>query len=462
MTCDSASERTPAALFSDEDLRVLFDRLKKYSSILVAVSGGADSVALLHLLVRWAKDATDAPQIEAATIDHNLRPESKTEAAWVAALAARIGVGHTVARWDGDKPLTGRQAAARDARYRLLGDIVEQRALPQPTALVTAHTQDDQGETFLMRLVRGSGIDGLSAMDEARPLTEVSEDLTLERPLLGVPKSRLEQMLQAVGQSWLDDPSNASLEFERIQVRQALHKLADLGVTQEALALSAQRAGRARRALEQATETFVTAAVTLNNGAFAEVAWSDFRALADDIQIRVLLRLIDGFGGSAASAELLKIEALHNRLATGIDRTATLGGCIISRNADTVQIYREEGRVPLPAIKVAAGDTAEWDQRFHVSVSSEHPESNKAVTVRALGRPGFAALRPQLEAGLANMPAAAAATLPSFWHGDELLAVPTLHIGGGPSPPPESRSEDPPGRHGVCSGDYWAAFIGVR
>ncbi|MEJ1938863.1 tRNA lysidine(34) synthetase TilS, partial [Nostoc sp. NIES-2111] len=155
--------------------------------LLLAVSGGPDSMALLALCAAWANERPDGqprPPLFAATVDHWLRPEARDEAAMVAREASRLSVPHSVLDWAGPKPRTGLQEAARQARYALLA---EEARRVGATDVVTAHHADDQAETILMRLVRGSGLDGLAGMAAERPL----DGVRLVRPLLGIPKSRL-------------------------------------------------------------------------------------------------------------------------------------------------------------------------------------------------------------------------------------------------------------------------------
>ena len=180
----------------------------------VAVSGGPDSLALL-LLAAAARPGL----IDAATVDHGLRPESRDEAEMVASVCAGLGIPHTIllADWS-ESPTANIQAEARTMRYRLLADWAERRALP---ALATAHHADDQAETLLMRLARGAGVRGLGGTRARRKLTE---DVTLVRPLLGWRKSELVAVVQSAGLQAVDDPSNRDPKHDRSRIRQALEQ----------------------------------------------------------------------------------------------------------------------------------------------------------------------------------------------------------------------------------------------
>ena len=217
----------------------------------IAVSGGPDSLALL-LLAAEAR----AGAVEAATVDHALRPESRAEAEFVAEVCAKLGVPHTIltADWD-EKPDSALQERARLMRYRLLGEWARQRAL---TALLTAHHLDDQAETLLMRLARGAGVRGLAGMRRAARVPGV--DMALLRPLLGWRHSDLEAVCSAAAVDPVRDPSNHDERFERVRVRKALGESDWLNP--EALAASAGHLADADAALDWAADLEWQSAVT--------------------------------------------------------------------------------------------------------------------------------------------------------------------------------------------------------
>jgi tRNA(Ile)-lysidine synthase len=221
----------------------------------IAVSGGPDSLALLLLAAQSRPGA-----VEAATVDHALRPESRAEAEFVAEVCARLGVPHRIltVSW-GAKPESALQERARLMRYRLLGEWALERGL---SALVTAHHLDDQAETLLMRLARGAGVRGLAGMRRVArtPETEVA----LIRPLLGWRHSDLEAICAAAGLDPVQDPSNHHERFERVRTRRALAQ-ADW-LDPKALAASAGHLAEAERALDWAADVEWRRGVTVNGG----------------------------------------------------------------------------------------------------------------------------------------------------------------------------------------------------
>jgi tRNA(Ile)-lysidine synthase len=198
----------------DDELGALFEGLETLPGLVIAVSGGPDSTALLVLAARWAKRlGRSAPRLLAATVDHGLRRQSAAEAAAVRALARRLGVSHRTLRWRGKKPQSGLQEAARAARYGLLAQAARRAGYAH---ILTGHTLDDQAETVLLRLTRGSGLAGLRGMASPTPLPfAAGGKMLLVRPFLAIAKSRLVATLQAAAIAYSDDPSNLDPRFTR-------------------------------------------------------------------------------------------------------------------------------------------------------------------------------------------------------------------------------------------------------
>jgi tRNA(Ile)-lysidine synthase len=433
---------------TDDEIRALFAP-HLGAPMAVAVSGGADSMALMHIAQRAlvlvpqpeAMRQVARPRLIVLTVDHGLRPDSANDARWVAAQAEAAGLRCHILKWTGDKPAQGIQAAARAARYRLMHEALVEEAQPfhkLVRTLLTAHHNEDQAETFLMRLARGSGIDGLSAMQEtalvataAMPPAAYGVQLTVIRPLLDFPKSRLVATLKAASLEWRDDPSNDRDDFERVRVRKALVALADLGITSASIARSAARLSRARSAVMRQVHESAERHIHWHDGAFGSIPLDALNALSDEIAIRLLTRLIGAFGGEAPDPRLSEIEALAERIRATTDRAwpmraATLGGCRLDwRPGGILRVWREAGRSALPTLVVEPGTKAAvWDRRFEITTS---PDLGGPVDVRALGAVGWRALKAE-HRSVANLrlPPGAGATLPACWLGDRLLAVPGL------------------------------------
>lgn len=416
----------------DEAAR-LFAPLADFAHVVVAVSGGPDSMALLHLLAEW-RDALGqgAPALLAATIDHDLRPESAAEARFVAAAAAGLGVTHTTAKWAGCKPARGLPAAARAARYRLLRAIAEDAAPSAFSAVATAHTLEDQAETFLMRLARGSGVEGLAEMKRRRAI-EPDEDcfVMLVRPLLDIPKARLIATLQARGATWVEDPSNARLDQERPRVRALLARLEHDGLTAPAIARSAQRLRRAEETLSFADRRFVQdLEMKVDREIYAELDGQAFVEGPRLLRERLLARLITRFGGSTPPPELSEVEDLVAVLEGDADVRATLGGAVVSQGSRALRVWREAGRAGAARLVIQDEMPCLWDDRFWVSAPCA--DEKDPVEVQCLGPDGVAALPDNARPD--GIPARALWSLPGFYQVGKLISVPTLayHVCPGP------------------------------
>jgi tRNA(Ile)-lysidine synthase len=333
----------------EDEAAGLLAPLRAFPSVLLAVSGGPDSLALMHLAARWARKTPDAPALAVATVDHGLRAESEAEAAAVRSLATSLGLPHTVLVWTGPKPSTGVQSAARDARYALLA--AHARAIGAG-AVVTGHQSDDQAETVLMRLLVGSGPAGLAGMRPARPLDE----LMLLRPLLDIPKVRLVATVEAAGLTSVDDTGNASPHFARGRLRRLMPLLATEGLDRNRLLRLSQRAARAEKALADTADAAFARLVRRQGGVV--VVYPGFAALPGEIAVRLLLRACAVAKACTATeragpARLERAERLAAVLqevgSTGRGLVRTLAGCRVAADGHgfvtiTPESERRRGR----------------------------------------------------------------------------------------------------------------------
>src|SRR6478672_4635511 len=313
---------------SAQEAKRLFADWRGVRAIVLAVSGGPDSIALMWLAARWRRALARGPRLIAVTVDHGLRAEAAAEARDVKRLARVLDLPHRTVRWTGAKPTTGLPAAARAARYRLLGQAARASGA---THILTAHTRDDQAETLLMRMLRGSGIAGLAAM--ARQSER--DGVWLARPLLDVPKSQLIATLNKAKIAFADDPTNRDTNFTRPRLRALMPVLAEEGGDARNLARLAGRLARANAALEvlvDGAERYLALRDRNDASRFGFDA-SAFAGLAEEIRLRLLIRAIDRVGHEGP-AELGKAEALL----TALDRAVlqgeglkqTLAGAVIS------------------------------------------------------------------------------------------------------------------------------------
>lgn len=334
----------PGVSGSDDriDSDALFAPLAGYRRLGLAVSGGPDSLALMLLAHRFAEKAGQLARFTVYAVDHGLRPEAADEVAFVAREATKLGFQARVLRWEGRKPATGIQAAARLARYRLIGEAMQQDGAE---ALLTAHHLGDQAETVLMRMAHGSGLEGLRGMD----YLAVIEGTTIIRPLLGVDPATLRAVVDAAGIVPVTDPSNSDLDYERVRWRLMLPQLAALGLDARRLARLAERMRDADEALG-----------SLANRALAElieprgetkqivIDRARFITLPRAVAVRVLQQALAEIGGSRKPHALAPVEALADRLKRE-HAGATLHGCVVRSSAAAIRIEKEPGRAAAAA-----------------------------------------------------------------------------------------------------------------
>lgn len=375
------------------------------SRMAVAVSGGADSMALAWMAHEWA--AARGIALHALTVDHRLRPESTDEARQVAAWMAARGIPHHILTWEHDAPpAANRQAAARDARHRLMAEWCRAHDVAY---LLLAHHRDDQAETFLIRLQRGSGVDGLAAM---RPVAQ-REGITLLRPLLDTPKAVLVEFLQTQAQQWVEDPSNRDPHYTRTQARALL---AQGWLDAATLSATADHMARARDFLERETAKADAACLTWHDEGYITLDYPAFAALHEELRLRLLAKVFRHMNASAYRPRFAELKALHDAL----PNARTLAGCQFVPLGDTVRIQREAAAAAGPT-----GSAGLWDGRFRLRFGADCPQA----TVAALGANGWALLAadaPELAKRI-RLPKALLHTLPALWHLETPLAVP--HIG---------------------------------
>lgn len=319
------------------DPAALFAPLAEFDRIALAVSGGPDSLALMLLADAFCRAGGAAQRrFVVYSVDHGLRPEAAAEAAFVVREAERLGFFARVLRWDGAKPATGVQEAARTARYRLFAAAMERDGAQ---VLVTAHHLGDQAETVLMRLAHGSGVEGLRGMDY---MTEIA-GLRIVRPLLHTEPEALRDIVAQAGLAPVHDPSNTDLDYERVRWRQLMPQLAALGLDTGRLARFADRMRETESALVSMTAEAMTLVAFNEDHTEAAIGRNLLQGVPRAIAVRVLARTLDRIGGGQKPHALGAVEALAQRLLREPVR-ATLHGCLVSGGKTTIRIRREPGR----------------------------------------------------------------------------------------------------------------------
>lgn len=354
-------------------LDALFAAVAGEPALALAVSGGADSLALMLLAQRWAAGRGAAPRLVVYSVDHGLRPEAAAEVAMVLQAAAALGLPARGFAWAGRKPESGVQEAARAARYRLMGSAMAEDGA---TVLLTAHHLQDQAETVLMRMAHGSGIEGLKGMTA---MAEI-EGVRVHRPLLGVDPASLRAVVDAAGLTPAEDPSNADPHYERVRWRQAMPQLAALGLDAAALALFATRMAETDAAITQVADGCFTEIVRLDGFGAARIELAPFVGLSPAISTRLLGRVLNIVGGRQKPRALGQVERLRQAIAEqGLAKATTMLGCVIRIKDGAVAVAREPGRALPPDALLAPHGELVWDERFRIVNAS--PEAGLTASV---------------------------------------------------------------------------------
>jgi tRNA(Ile)-lysidine synthase len=302
----------------------------------VAVSGGGDSVALMVLLAEWAQaSGRERPVI--LTVDHRLRPGSDRTAAAVVASAQALGLEAHIQVWRGRKPVADIEGAARAARYRLMGSWCRAHGVH---ALYVAHTLEDQAETFLLRLARGSGVDGLAAMSEVSPFPLPGfEGICVVRPLLGTSRVGLRTFLAARKIGWHEDEMNVDPRFARVRLRAVWPSLLAAGLSAERIADAARHLARARLALDHDVVVLLSEASQLHEG-YVLLDGATLAAAPREIGLRALARVLMEVSGRAYRPRFERLECLFDAIGRDVFAGGrTLHGCVVKPAAKRLQRF---------------------------------------------------------------------------------------------------------------------------
>ncbi len=410
------SEVTVDAPIGRDEFACLMNAVGPFESaprLAVGCSGGADSLALTLLMHDWA--TVQGGMVTALTVDHRLRPDSTAEANRVADWLQGRNIPHEILT-RAETPIAGNlQAAARAVRYDLMSRWCVRHDVLH---LGLAHHGEDQAETVLLRLTRGSGVDGLAAMT---PVVETAS-VRLLRPFLDLPKARLRSTLAAADAEFVDDPSNENVSFARVRFRKAAPMLASEGLSMRRLCDTARRMARARRALDQGAADLLARSASLRPEGYGYLDRAALCAAPEEVALRALARMLGCIGGTPYPPRLERLERLYAALTgpLGLESARTLMGCRIAPVHDQVLICREP-RAAKEAIS-ADGDV-HWDGRFRISV-----DGDPRFELRRLGRKGWAEIvKASPEMRKTAIPAAVRPSLPTFWHLDVVAFVPHLN-----------------------------------
>ena len=376
------------------------------SALGIAVSGGSDSLGLLYLINSWPNKRN--LKIIVLTVDHNLRDGSSDEASYVGKLCKNLGLKHKTLLWAREDLKGNLSANAREARYFLM-----QKALPSSALLITGHTLDDQAETFLMRLRRGSGVDGLSSMAERSYLSFGGDDLMIFRPLLKFERQTLRDVLNFHEVKWLEDPTNSDEGFERVRVRKLLTSFAELGLDKTKISKTASLMQSAKTALNHFAFDFYE---KFGSCMYGDIIFDfeEFSNLPLDIKRRLLAAAQQWVSSQKYRPRLSQIDALLDSIN---EKTAFSGsGTICYFHDKSIQITRELNSC---VNEIEAANGLIFDNRWELSTSANCAE----FTVKCLGENGFKSLDANVRK---EIPYKTIIVLPALFKDSALINFPFL------------------------------------
>ncbi len=328
----------------------------------VAVSGGSDSMALLHMLTDWEFDKK--PDIIAASVDHGLRTESQSEIKFVKEICRKKKIKHFSLRTTTNllKTRGNLQENARIERYKLLKNWAVEQKLQ---CVLVGHTLDDQEENLLMRFFRGSGVDGLVSMQKS----VVRSEILWIRPLLNLRREELQQYLKIKKYRWVDDPSNYDNKYLRVRIRALLQQLKVDNLLTPNFVKTTEHMSRASKLLRKTATFDAKNLLSFNEAGQITFDGSKFSELFEDTQYRILAGIISWFSGTVykprfSQLEHVYYELVQNKHLAGI----TLGGTIFRKKRGVVTVFREFASVK--SVHVVKDQNFIWDNRWHITMNA--------------------------------------------------------------------------------------------
>ena len=372
----------------------------------VAVSGGSDSLSLLYLINSWSNKKN--LKIVILTVDHNLRNGSADEALYVGELCNKLGLIHKTLFWDHEDIEGNLSASAREARYRLM-----QNSIPSDAILITGHTLDDQAETFLMRLRRGSGVDGLASMAEQSYLSFGNDGITIFRPLLDFERQTLRKILKFYKVDWIEDPTNNDQSFERVRVRDLLARFVEIGIDKNTIGRTALLMQSAKTALNHFASDCYEKFGSCDNGDII-FDFSEFSKQPLDVKRRLISAAQKWISNQKYRPRLSQVDALIN----SIDEKVTFSGsgtiCYFHNNS--IRITREANAC---VCEIEASNDVIFDRRWKLIAL----ENCKDLTIKCLGEDGYTFLEPGIRK---KIPYKTIIALPALFNDTNLINFPFI------------------------------------
>lgn len=338
----------------------IFQNIPSDGPVIVAVSGGSDSIALLHLASVWSrlKDV----DLKVVTVDHGLRPEAAAEAGFVAGVSESLNLPHVTLAWDGVKPNSGISEAARNARYMLMEEFASDIGA---SAILVGHTSDDQAETIWMRNSRDGGNSQWRGLSGMARRTVLPSGLLLVRPLLNASRSELREYLGSVGQSWIEDPSNYDRSYERVRARKSLQS-SEIG--REAICRFGSLLGRQRKLVADKASELLQEQLIVQDGPVYLVSKNIFENADRNLAVLISQILIAFAGGRQ---HFVPFDLAHSITELEVGSRMSAGYAIAEHHKSGFRFFREKRF--LPTIHINPFSSEVWDNRLLIENGTDRP-----------------------------------------------------------------------------------------
>ena len=384
----------------------------------IAVSGGSDSLALSILAKLYSLE--QCSDFATLIIDHRLRKESAHEAKQTYKNLKKNNIKAEILTYRGSKFTSNIQKKARDLRYDLFQKYCKKNKI---RFLILAHHQDDLIENFYIRLIRGSGIKGLTSLQN---VSELNKDFYILRPLLHFKKEELLNLTKKIYSTWIEDPSNLNEKFLRVRIRKMQSKLQKEGFDPKRVLKTIENLNTAKNSLDFYISKSEKKYLIFYKEGYATLKSTIFKNEAPEVIFRVIIKAIHFVSGEYYPPRSDSLKILIKNFLSKKFKSSTLGGCLIEKNSNTISFFREDRNLTSETLDKIK-QTKNWDDRFLVYKNFDNKQK---FIVKKLGNSGIDYLRKnKFISSLDKIPVQAKKTLPSFWnHKGELMFVPFINF----------------------------------
>lgn len=346
-----------------------YKNILQNKKIVVAVSGGIDSLSLLLITNEWVKNNNST--VIGLTINHKLREEAETEALYINNLCKKLEIEHHILTWEGEKPTANIEAIARENRYRLIKEFCDKNNIEY---VLVAHHLQDQAETFFIRLFRGSGIDGLSSMEDITNLFGIN----IIRPFLNVKKEDLKEYLEIKNIKWVEDSSNFDEKYLRNKIRNFLNSFENKDKIIERINSAVEKINITKKIVDSEVKKIESKVIAFSLFGSCSINKNLLLKQNEEIILKILANIAMKISGNIYKPRLEKLKRLLKNIRENNDLRYTFYGCIFEKfNEKLIMVYREYNSIDKDE-KLVYNKEIIWDNRFIIVLKKN--EENLVIT----------------------------------------------------------------------------------